>query len=75
MWVGFLYTVVSMVLSGFQRISTSRNASWAWASLSNVNWMVSSMVFKWRWKSCPISDLRAQHVLSAYLFQNFGGLG
>ena len=74
-WVDFLYTVVSMVLSGFRRISTSRNASWAWASLSNVNWMVSSMVFRWQWKSCTISDLRAHHVSSTYLFLNFGGLG
>ena len=72
-WVSYIPCTV--VLSGFRRISTSRNASWAWAYLSNVNWMVSSMVFEWQWKSCTISDSRAQHVSSTYLFHSFGGLG
>ena len=33
MWVGFLYTLVARVLSGFWMMSTSRKASWAFDSL------------------------------------------
>ena len=49
MWVGFLYTLVARVMSGFQ-MSTSRKASWASDSLSAVNWIVASMVLIWQWK-------------------------
>ena len=60
MWVGFLYTLVARVLSGFQITSTSRKASWASDSLSAVNWIVASIVLMWRWKSSMWWALRAQ---------------
>ena len=73
MWVGFLYTLAAMVMSGFQITSTSRKASWASDSLSAVNWIVASMVLIWQWKSSMWWDLRAQQVSSTYCFQNLGG--
>ena len=75
MWVGFLYTLVARVLSGFRMTSTSRKASWASDSLSTVNWIVASMVLMWRWKSSMCRALRAQQVSSTYRFQNLGGWG
>ena len=51
MWVGFLYTLVARVLSGFRMTSTSREASWVSDSLSTVNWIGASMVLMWQWKS------------------------
>ena len=48
MWVGFLYALVTRILSGFCITSTSRKASWASDSLTAVNWIVVSMVLMWR---------------------------
>ncbi len=75
MWVGFLYTLVARVLSGFWITSTSRKASWASDSLSAVNWIVASIVLMWWWKSSMWWALRAQQVSSTYRFQSFGGWG
>ena len=50
-------------------------ASWAFDSLSTVNWIVASMVLMWRWKSSMWRALRAQQVSSTYRFQNLGGWG
>ena len=75
MWVGFLYTLVARVLSGFRVTSTSRKRSWASDSLSAVNWIVASMVLMWRWKSSTRWALRAQQVFSTYRFKNLDGWG
>ena len=52
MWVGFLYTLVARVPTGFRITSTSMKASWASDSLSAVNWIVASMVYVLWWLLC-----------------------
>lgn len=61
-WVGFLQTEGSIDLSGLCVTRRSRKASCPWDSVSSVNWMLSSMEFRWQCKSSTRLDLRAQHV-------------
>ncbi len=61
-WVGFLYTVLSLDPSGLPEIRTSRKASCPSDSVSRVNWILGSMELRLQWKFTTESGRNTCHL-------------